>query len=89
MSQPAIVLVHGFWGGAAHWAKVIVELDRRGYGSLHAVENPLTSLADDSHRTQQMIKEIDPPSFYTKEQGFAALFMVGHVMNGDIRRLSI
>jgi len=37
----------------------------------------------------QMIKEIDPPSFYTKEQGFAALFMVGHVMNGDIRRLSI
>ncbi|WP_406738075.1 hypothetical protein OG365_16480 [Streptomyces sp. NBC_00853] len=21
--KPAIVLVHGFWGGAAHWAKVI------------------------------------------------------------------
>jgi len=32
-----VVLVHGFWGGAAHWAKVIVELDRRGYDSLHAV----------------------------------------------------
>ena len=24
--KPSIVLVHGFWGGAAHWAKVIVEL---------------------------------------------------------------
>jgi len=35
-------LVHGFWGDAAHWAKVIVELKRRGYDSLHAVENPLT-----------------------------------------------
>lgn len=24
MKKPSIVLVHGFWGGAAHWAKVIV-----------------------------------------------------------------
>ena len=23
--KPTIVLVHGFWGGAAHWSKVIVE----------------------------------------------------------------
>jgi pimeloyl-ACP methyl ester carboxylesterase len=41
-AKPDIVLVHGFWGGAAHWAKVIVELDRRGFDALHAVENPLT-----------------------------------------------
>jgi GNAT superfamily N-acetyltransferase len=27
--KPTVVLVHGFWGGAAHWAKVIVELRRR------------------------------------------------------------
>ncbi|MCP2258165.1 Alpha/beta hydrolase family [Streptoalloteichus tenebrarius] len=46
--NPAIVLVHGFWGGAAHWANVIVELDKRGYDDIHAVENPLTSLADDA-----------------------------------------
>ncbi|MEM8205697.1 hypothetical protein Q4R41_20050, partial [Morganella morganii] len=25
---PAIILVHGFWGGAAHWSKVILELKR-------------------------------------------------------------
>jgi len=73
VSQPTVVLVHGFWGGAAHWAKVIVELDRRGYGSLHAVENPLTSLADDVHRTQQMIKQIDGP-----------VLLVGHSYGGAV-----
>ena len=73
MSQPTVVLVHGFWGGAAHWAKVVVELDRRGYGSLHAVENPLTSLADDVHRTQQMIKQIDGP-----------VLLVGHSYGGAV-----
>lgn len=30
-TKPTIVLVHGFWGGAAHWSKVIIELSRRGY----------------------------------------------------------
>lgn len=73
MSQPAVVLVHGFWGGAAHWGKVIVELDRRGYESLHAVENPLTSLADDARRTQQMIKQIDGP-----------VLVVGHSYGGAV-----
>ena len=28
-NKPSIGLVHGFWGGAAHWAKVIVELNGR------------------------------------------------------------
>ena len=73
MSQPAVVLVHGFWGGAAHWAKVIVELNRRGYPSLHAVENPLTSLPDDAHRTQQMIKRIGGP-----------VLLVGHSYGGAV-----
>ena len=26
--QATIVLVHGFWGGAAHWSRVILELRR-------------------------------------------------------------
>ena len=59
--RPAIVLVHGFWGGAAHWSKVIVTLSRMGYRSLHAVENPLTSLSDDVGRTGQMIAQQDGP----------------------------
>jgi pimeloyl-ACP methyl ester carboxylesterase len=65
--------VHGFWGGAAHWGKVIVELDRRGYGSLHAVENSLTSLADDARRTQQMINQIEEP-----------VLVVGHSYGGAV-----
>ncbi|MCU1645259.1 MAG: hypothetical protein JWN03_5534 [Nocardia sp.] len=71
--KPTIVLVHGFWGGAAHWAKVIVELDKRGYQSLFAVENPLTSLADDAERTQKMIKQVDGP-----------VVLVGHSYGGAV-----
>ncbi|MCB5908182.1 alpha/beta hydrolase [Streptomyces pinistramenti] len=71
--KPSIVLVHGFWGGAAHWANVIVELHRRGYDKLHAVENPLTSLADDTERTRKMVKQIDGP-----------VLLVGHSYGGAV-----
>ena len=72
-TRPDIVLVHGFWGGAAHWAKVIVELDRRGYDALHAVENPLTSVADDAARTQTMVRQVDGP-----------VLLVGHSYGGAV-----
>lgn len=73
MSKPAIVLVHGFWGGAAHWAKVIVELARKGHVSLHAVEMPLTSLADDAERTRKMVRQVDGP-----------VLLVGHSYGGAV-----
>jgi pimeloyl-ACP methyl ester carboxylesterase len=72
-NKPSVVLVHGFWGGAAHWAKVIVELNGRGYDSLHAVENPLTSLYDDAERTQKMLKQVDGP-----------VLLVGHSYGGAV-----
>lgn len=71
--KPAIVLVHGFWGGAAHWSKVIVELARRGYADIHAVENPLTSLADDAERTRKMVRQIAGP-----------VVLVGHSYGGKV-----
>ncbi|MFI2733692.1 alpha/beta hydrolase [Streptomyces sp. NPDC018711] len=71
--KPTIVLVHGFWGGAAHWAKVIVELDKRGYDRIHAVENPLTSLADDAERTRKMVEQVDGP-----------VVLVGHSYGGAV-----
>ena len=71
--KPSVVLVHGFWGGAAHWAKVIVEMNRRGGYSLHAVENPLTSLSDDVERTEKMVKQIDGP-----------VLLVGHSYGGAV-----
>ncbi|MFJ9931527.1 alpha/beta hydrolase [Streptomyces virginiae] len=71
--KPAVVLVHGFWGGAAHWSKVIVELHRRGFTDLHAVENPLTSLADDAERTRKMVRQVDGP-----------VLLVGHSYGGAV-----
>ncbi|OBJ39307.1 hydrolase [Mycolicibacterium mucogenicum] len=71
--KPTVVLVHGFWGGAAHWANVIVELNRRGYSSLRAVENPLTSLADDAERTRKMVSQVDGP-----------VVLVGHSYGGAV-----
>lgn len=73
MSKPSIVLVHGFWGGAAHWAKVILELERLGYDDLHAVENPLTSLADDAERTRKMVAQVQGP-----------VVLVGHSYGGAV-----
>ncbi|MFF9981710.1 alpha/beta hydrolase [Streptomyces erythrochromogenes] len=71
--KPAVVLVHGFWGGAAHWSKVVVELHRRGFTDLHAVENPLTSLADDAERTRKMVRQVDGP-----------VLLVGHSYGGAV-----
>lgn len=71
--KPTIVLVHGFWGGAAHWSKVIVELNKKGFTKLNAVEMPLTSLADDAERTRKMVKQIDGP-----------VILVGHSYGGAV-----
>ena len=60
-SKPTIILVHGFWGGAAHWSRVILELSRLGHAGLHAVELPLTSLADDAERLRKMIAQQPGP----------------------------
>jgi pimeloyl-ACP methyl ester carboxylesterase len=70
--KPTVVLVHGFWGGAAHWAKVIPILVRKGY-DVHAVENPLTSLADDAERTRKMIAAQKGP-----------VLLVGHSYGGAV-----
>lgn len=59
--RPTVVLVHGFWGGAAHWSKVIVELARKGHAGVRAVELPLTSLAADAERLRKMIAQVDGP----------------------------
>lgn len=71
--KPTIVLVHGFWGGAAHWAKVIVELSRKGYLDIRAVEIPLTSLADDAERTRKMVAQVE-----------GSVVLVGHSYGGAV-----
>ncbi|MEO3976444.1 alpha/beta hydrolase [Streptomyces sp. CAU 1734] len=71
--KPTIVLVHGFWGGAAHWSKVILDLHRRGFDKLNAVEVPLTSLAEDAERTRKMVRQVDGP-----------VILVGHSYGGAV-----
>jgi pimeloyl-ACP methyl ester carboxylesterase len=72
-ASPTIVLVHGFWGGAAHWSKVILALHRAGHTALRAVELPLTSLADDAERTRKMVAQVDGP-----------VLLVGHSYGGAV-----
>ncbi|PTU30275.1 alpha/beta hydrolase [Stenotrophobium rhamnosiphilum] len=71
--KPTIVLVHGFWGGAAHWSKVIIALSHRGYTKLRAVELPLSSLADDAERTRKMVAQQSGP-----------VLLVGHSYGGAV-----
>lgn len=72
-NKPTVILVHGFWGGAAHWGKVIVELARKGITDVRAVELPLTSLADDAERTRKMVAQASGP-----------VLLVGHSYGGAV-----
>lgn len=72
-STPTIILAHGFWGGATHWSRVILALAKLGHKDLHAVELPLTSLADDAERTRKMVAQQAGP-----------VLLVGHSYGGAV-----
>ncbi|SPP64545.1 alpha/beta hydrolase [Nitrospira lenta] len=72
-TKPTILFVHGFWGGAAHWSKVILALSHKGYDQLRAVELPLTSLADDAARARKMAVQQQGP-----------VLLVGHSYGGAV-----
>jgi pimeloyl-ACP methyl ester carboxylesterase len=54
-SKPAVILVHGAFADGSSWARVILLLEREGY-RVTAVQNPLTSLADDVATTRRVIR---------------------------------
>jgi pimeloyl-ACP methyl ester carboxylesterase len=58
--KPAIVLVHGAFADGSSWGKVIPLLQARGYPVV-AVQNPLTSLADDVAATERAINQQTRP----------------------------
>ena len=68
----SIVIVHGAWADGSSWAKVIPLLQAKG---LHvvAVQNPLTSLADDVAATKRAIALQDGP-----------VLLVGHSYGGVV-----
>ena len=55
-----IVLVHGAFADGSSWAKVIPLLQAKGYNVV-AVQNPLTSLADDVAATKRVIAAQNGP----------------------------
>src|SRR5262245_55630472 len=74
-SPPAIrniVLVHGAFADGSSWSKVVTILQDRGY-NVTAVQNPLTSLADDVAATQRVLAQQDGPAI-----------LVGHSWGGVV-----
>src|SRR5215831_16698750 len=53
-SRASIVLVHGAFADGSGWSTVIPLLEKQGY-TVTAVQNPLTSLADDIATTKRVI----------------------------------
>ena len=67
-----IVLVHGAWADGSCWSRVIALLQTKGFHVV-AVQNPLTSLADDVAATKRIIALQDGP-----------VILVGHSYAGVV-----
>lgn len=59
-SKANVVLVHGAFADGSSWSKVITLLRAKGVDSV-AVQNPLTSLADDVAATKRVLDYLDGP----------------------------
>jgi pimeloyl-ACP methyl ester carboxylesterase len=70
--KPTIVLVHGAFADGNSWSKLIPILDGDGYNVI-AVQNPLTSLADDIATTKRVIDAQNGP-----------VVVVGHSYGGAV-----
>jgi len=67
-----IVLVHGAFADGSSWSKVIPLLQAKGYNVI-AVQNPLSSLADDVTATKRAIAQMNGP-----------VILVGHSWAGMV-----
>jgi pimeloyl-ACP methyl ester carboxylesterase len=70
--RPTVVLVHGLFADGSSWDKVIPILQSKGL-QVVAVQNPLTSLADDVAATQKVIDAVAGP-----------IVLVGHSWGGVV-----
>jgi pimeloyl-ACP methyl ester carboxylesterase len=67
-----VLLIHGAWADGSSWAKVIPLLEAKDFHVV-AVQNPLTSLADDVAATQRALAALDGPAI-----------LVGHSYGGSV-----
>lgn len=56
-----VVLVHGAWADGSSWSEVIPLLQKEGLNVI-AVQNPLTSIADDSAATKRVLATLEGPT---------------------------
>jgi pimeloyl-ACP methyl ester carboxylesterase len=71
-NKPNIVLVHGAWADGSSWSKVIPRLQEEGYNTV-AVQNNLTSLAEDVETTRRLAEAQMGPTI-----------LVGHSYGGVV-----
>jgi pimeloyl-ACP methyl ester carboxylesterase len=67
-----VVLVHGAWADGSSWSKIIPLLQAKGLHAV-AVQNPLSSIADDVASTNRLINAQDGP-----------VLLVGHSYGGAV-----
>ena len=67
-----VVLVHGAWADGSSWSKLIPLLQAKGLHAV-AVQNPLSSIADDVASTKRLIDAQDGP-----------VLLVGHSYGGAV-----
>src|ERR1700727_1488377 len=72
LSVKNVVLVHGAWADGSSWSQLIPLLQAKGLHAV-AVQNPLSSIADDVASTNRMINAQDGP-----------VILVGHSYGGAV-----
>ena len=72
MKNPTVILVHGAFADGSGWGDVIPLLEKAGY-DVTAVQNPLTSFADDVATTRRVIEAQQGP-----------VVLVGHSYGGAV-----
>ena len=85
-NMPNIVLVHGAWADASGWHKVILHLDRAGYPVI-AVQNPLSSLADDVATTKRVIDARTGPTIVVAHSYGGAVMTGAAAGNPNVKAL--
>jgi pimeloyl-ACP methyl ester carboxylesterase len=73
-AKPRIVLVHGAWADGTGWQHIIPLLEREGF-IVTAVQNPLSSFADDVATTKRVIDH---------EAQYGSVVVVGHSYGGAV-----
>ena len=72
MKNPTVILVHGAFADGSSWGDVVPLLEQAGY-DVTAVQNPLTSFADDVATTRRVIDAQQEP-----------VVLVGHSYGGAV-----